>query len=178
MDSMATRFDDLSYLSGGTDRQRQAYRTLTDSGLMRKLGRFDPILVGTIPIGIDIESSDLDIICCFEDSSEFRKTLRDLFGSEQGFRASAQQAQGSLCVTANFVLDAFAIEVFGQAVPTRQQNAYRHMMVEYQLLARHGEAFRQRIIALKRQGYKTEPAFAKALGLSGDPYLALLQLGD
>ncbi len=32
------------------------------------------------------------------------------------------------------------------------------------------KAFRQEIIALKKQGYKTEPAFAMALGLKGDPY--------
>ena len=50
------------------------------------------------------------------------------------------------------------------------------MLVEDKLLAQHGEAFRQQIVSLKRQGYKTEPAFALALGLEGDPYLALLTL--
>ncbi|MNO76159.1 hypothetical protein D3C76_672280 [compost metagenome] len=36
--------------------------------------------------------------------------------------------------------------------------------------------FRERIILLKTSGWKTEPAFAKALGLEGDPYEALLEL--
>ena len=48
-------------------------------------------------------------------------------------------------------------------------------MVEYNLLNKHGEKFRQQIIELKRQGYKTEPAFALVLGLTGDPYIELLK---
>lgn len=31
--------------------------------IMEILQEFDPILVGTFPINIDIETSDLDIIC-------------------------------------------------------------------------------------------------------------------
>ena len=50
------------------------------------------------------------------------------------------------------------------------------MMVEYQLLKEKGEGFKQQIIDLKKSGFKTEPAFAIALGLTGDPYEALLQL--
>ena len=42
------------------------------------------------------------------------------------------------------------------------------------LLQRHGAAFRQKIFQLKQSGFKTEPAFAQALNLDGDPYLALL----
>jgi hypothetical protein len=72
-------------------------------------------------------------------------------------------------------LDGFEIEIFGQSIPTRQQFAYRHLIVEHNLLNRHGEKFRQRIIELKRQGWKTEPAFASALGLTGDPYTELLK---
>ena len=48
------------------------------------------------------------------------------------------------------------------------------MLIEYRLLRERGEMFRQEIIALKKQGHKTEPAFAIALGLKGDPYRELL----
>lgn len=67
------------------------------------------------------------------------------------------------------------MEIFGQPVPTKQQMGYRHLIAEHKLLMKHGETFRQKIIKLKKQGYKTEPAFAKALGLKGDPYLELLK---
>lgn len=72
-------------------------------------------------------------------------------------------------------MDGFEIEIFGQTIPTKQQFAYRHMMVEHNLLNKYGEVFRQQIIELKRQGHKTEPAFAIALNLTGDPYMELLK---
>lgn len=50
------------------------------------------------------------------------------------------------------------------------------MLIEYNLLKTYGDPFRERIIQLKKQGIKTEPAFAQLLGLKGDPYLALLDL--
>jgi len=51
------------------------------------------------------------------------------------------------------------------------------MLIEHKLLSTKGEKFRQDIIDLKNQGYKTEPAFAKLLGLGGDAYEELLKLG-
>lgn len=50
------------------------------------------------------------------------------------------------------------------------------MLIEHQILLEKGESFRQEIISLKKQGIKTEPAFAQLLGLSGDPYEAILRL--
>jgi hypothetical protein len=50
------------------------------------------------------------------------------------------------------------------------------MIIEHRVLIEKGEKFRQEIIKLKRQGLKTEPAFAKLLGLDGNPYEALLKL--
>ena len=36
---------------------------------------------------------------------------------------------------------------------------------------------KEEIVSLKKQGYKTEPAFCKVLGLKGDPYHSLIQYG-
>lgn len=43
--------------------QQKAYQVITDHAILEKLAQYNPILVGTIPINIDIEESDLDIIC-------------------------------------------------------------------------------------------------------------------
>lgn len=165
-------FDRIDYLKSGTARQQSAYRVLSKHGLMEKLRDFDPILTGTIPINIDIQSSDLDVICCCTDAELFKETLIRCFGTYEGFTIA--ELPEFKAIVANFRTDEFEIEVFGQAIPTRQQRAYRHMLVEHALLELHGEDFRQQVIRLKQQGMKTEPAFAQLLGLEGDPYEALL----
>ncbi len=171
-------FETIEYLRNGTPRQRQAYATLSGNKILAKLKQYDPLLVGTIPINIDIESSDLDIICCFADKSEFIQSIENNFDNEAGFAVRERETSGTLSVVANFRIDDFGIEIFGQAIPTKQQFAYRHMIAEYKLLNTSGEEFRQRIIELKRQGHKTEPAFWIALGLTGDPYLELLKFEE
>ena len=49
------------------------------------------------------------------------------------------------------------------------------MEAERVILKEMDPEFRSRIIDLKNEGFKTEPAFAKLLGLEGDPYLSIIQ---
>ncbi|GAB4039375.1 DUF4269 domain-containing protein [Spirosoma jeollabukense] len=167
-------FDTIDYLNSGTPRQREVHRVLTEHQVLAKLDAFSPILVGTLPINIDIETSDLDIICYWTDRQTFTALVREKFSSEKGFRIRESLTPDREIVVANFNLEGFAIEIYGQNIPTRQQMGYRHMLIEYKLLSERGEAFRQEIIVLKRKGYKTEPAFGLLLGLQGNPYVALL----
>lgn len=170
---MKINFEDISYLITGNDKQRRAYETLKKYRVLDLLEKFDPILTGTIPINIDIETSDLDISCCYSDKNEFIDAVIHSFSREKQFVLRQNSQFDS--VVCNFWLDHFELELFGQSIPTKQQYAYRHMLIEHQLLEERGEAFRQEIIALKKQGYKTEPAFGIALGLKGDPYEELLK---
>ncbi|GAB4000181.1 DUF4269 domain-containing protein [Spirosoma daeguense] len=167
-------FKSLLYLQEGTPRQRAAYLVLTQHGVMDKLSPFTPILVGTIPINIDIETSDLDIICYWTDREEFYTVVQTNFDQEREFTIRESVISEREVVVANFRLGDFDVEIFGQNIPTQQQNAYRHMLIEHRLLLERGEDFRQAIIALKQQGLKTEPAFGKLLGLQGNPYDELL----
>lgn len=167
-------FDTIDYLRDGTPRQREAYAVLTSHNVLTKLEPFTPILVGTIPIAIDIETSDLDIICCWTDRKAFSDAVRAVFGQERAFEIRESAEPGREVVVANFEMDGFAIEIFGQNRPTREQFAYRHMVIEHRLLVERGEEFRQAVIDLKRKGYKTEPAFGQLLGLTDNPYVQLL----
>jgi hypothetical protein len=168
-------FANIDYLKTGNDKQRLAYAALTQNKILTNIQQFDPMLVGTIPINIDIENSDLDIICHYQNRNDFINVIKMRFCDFDNFKIRARNEQELDAVIANFRINDFEIEIFGQPIPTREQNAYRHMMIEYKLLCERGDAFRQKIIDLKRQGYKTEPAFGIALGLTGDPYLELLR---
>ncbi|QIL38908.1 DUF4269 domain-containing protein [Pedobacter sp. HDW13] len=167
-------FLNISYLQSGNEKQQQAYQVLTAHQILEKLTAFSPILTGTIPINIDIESSDLDIICYVQDKATFTKILTDLFQNEKGFMITENPSFQS--IKANFFIEGFEFEIFGQSIPTTQQNAYRHMLIEHQILLEKGETFRQEIISLKKQGIKTEPAFAQLLGMTGNAYQELLKL--
>ncbi|QNN41145.1 DUF4269 domain-containing protein [Pedobacter roseus] len=167
-------FLNISYLQSGNEKQVKAYQVLTDNRVLEKLAAYKPILVGTIPINIDIENSDLDIICEVPDNDEFVDQLTAVFGSQKDF--SVIESAKFNAIKATFKIEGFEIEIFGQNKPATQQNAYRHMLIEYKLLLENGEAFRQEIISLKKQGYKTEPAFAKLLGIKGNAYEELLKL--
>lgn len=168
-------FDDIEYLQDGNIRQRRAYSILTSNRVLLKLKDFDPLLAGTIPINIDIENSDLDIICYFLNKQDFKKSITENFSNERNFTIREQQSLDTVAIVANFFLEDLEIEIFGQNIPTKQQFAYRHLVIEHKLLNKFGDKFRQQIIKLKRQGYKTEPAFALALVLKGDPYKELLK---
>jgi len=174
MAKTTVNFDTLDYLKTGNARQRQAYLILTQQKVIEKLNGFTPILVGTIPIDIAIDTSDLDIICCWNDKQAFYAAVLDAFNEQTEFRIRDYSMHGTNCVVANFLADGVEIEIFGQNIPTRQQMAYRHMLIEHKLLTERGDFFRQQIIDLKRQGYKTEPAFGKLLGLQTNPYEELL----
>ncbi|WPO76855.1 DUF4269 domain-containing protein [Flavobacterium sp. KACC 22761] len=168
-------FKNIEYLKSGTKRQTEAYETLTKNKVLEVLAEFDPILVGTIPINIDIGNSDLDIVCYWQNKNHFIKRITSLFKDKTNFKISETIINQEESVLGSFILDDFEIEIFGQNIPTENQNGYRHMIIEHQILQSRDENFRKEIIKLKQNGYKTEPAFGKLLGLKKDPYLELLK---
>jgi hypothetical protein len=167
-------FDRIEYLKSGTDKQRQAYDVLTQSRIFEKLEAFTPILVGTIPLGVNIEGSDLDILCYFESAISFTDAVTRAFSHLPDFCIKTKIISGYESVVAAFSMMDFPVEIFGQSVPVNDQMAYRHLIIEYRILTDLGDEFRNKVIELKRSGLKTEPAFARLLGLDGDPWLALL----
>ena len=173
---MAIDFLTLEYLKNGNPRQQLAYQELMHYNIFSKLSKFHPVLTGTIPIGIDLPQSDLDIICHCMDHDEFAEILKEAFGHENDFALHMKPINGKRTTIAHFRLPSFEIEIFGQNTPTEEQNAFRHMLVEHYFLEQKGHDFREQIIKLKENGLKTEPAFAKLLGLQGNPYEEMLKL--
>jgi hypothetical protein len=172
---MQIAWQDVSYLLDGNERQREAYHALQRLQVFDVLRDYAPVLVGTIPIAIDVVESDLDIVCEAHDLDAFQHDVTVAFGQEEGFRVKRSLKRGIPSVVAKFQAG-FPIEIFGQPLPVTEQNAYRHLVVEARLLAIGGEQARREIKQLKRSGLKTEPAFARHFNLEGDSYKALLEL--
>jgi hypothetical protein len=146
--------------------------------ILQQLKAFDPVLVGTVPIGIQVKGSDLDIICSVQDFDAFEECVEKLFSKYNLFACHRKIVGGLERVVVSFEYGGWPFELFCQRVPTPMQNGYRHMVIEARMLRLYGEAFREQVVKLKAAGVKTEPAFAQLLNLEGDPYLRLLELYD
>lgn len=164
---------DISYLTRGNKRQKESYRILIESAIFEVLTEYSPILVGTIPIGIDIANSDLDIICCTYDLNIFEKKVQTHYSGCESF----SHYYTNEVYVANFRYRNTEIEIYAKNKPTNHQEAYMHMIIEYRILNILGESFKQQIVDLKSKGYKTEPAFGLLLNLK-DPYIDLLTLSQ
>jgi len=167
-------FKNISYLQNGTVRQRQAYTTLKELNLFEDLSIYKPLLTGTIPIGIDLPESDLDIICHVSNHQAFAGLVTRLYENYAGYSLKQSVHTGMETTVACFRTDSFEVEIFAQNIPTDRQHAYQHMLIEHNILLKKGNDFKAEIIRLKASGMKTEPAFARLLGLPDDPYQALL----
>ena len=173
---MLKQWNNLNYLLTGSEQQQSAFYTLKKLKVMSILRNYSPTLAGTIPLNIDIEGSDLDIICEVHEHNTFESIVSINFGSQQNFRLNTKIIGGLTSTVINFTSSRFPIEIFAQPKPVNEQNAYLHMDVEARLLAIGGEEARQEIRRLKLMGLKTEPAFARYFNLKNDPYVELLRL--
>ncbi len=170
------KFETIDYLREGNPKQQKLYQVLSQSAILEFLAPYDPLVAGTIPINIDVDGSDVDIVCHVADSYGFTEAVRGRFGDEAGFETTSSTSRGKEHTLIRFMLGGFCFELFGQDIPSRKQAAWRHMLIENNIILHRGDYFRQKVVDLKRQGMKTEPAFAHLLNLKGDPYETLLTL--
>jgi hypothetical protein len=162
---MIPDFFDLTYLSKGSAVQQAGLCAIIGFGIMNSLKEFSPVVVGTLPLDLFVSTSDIDIICFFSDIDKFECQFQE---------SSRKDLNGIETVISTFDFDGFQFEIVGQPIPVTEQAAYRHMAIEWRILEQRGDSFRREIISLKESGVKTEPAFARLLGLPGDPYEAML----
>lgn len=163
----------IEYLRNGNSKQRLAYDALCESNILTLLKEFDPLVIGTIPIEIDIESSDIDICCYATDLLYLQSIVRASFEQMISFR----DKYDNLKYVASFEYGNLEFEVYAEDKPSHLQYGFRHMLIEYRILNLLGLDFKNKIIQLKNSGLKTEPAFGVLLNLS-DPYIDLLKLEE
>lgn len=171
------KFKDVEYLKVGNLKQKQSYKILKNIKIFKILEEFNPILVGTIPIGVDVDKSDLDIVC--EINLKNKDSLKNIstknFSQFKKFKIIDTFSTTGVVVI-NFFVDDMEIEIYASKVSSFETNGYRHMIIEERILSCCSLKFKEKIVALKKSGIKTEPAFAKLLKLNGNPYEELLNL--
>jgi hypothetical protein len=148
---------------------------LRRSRVMQSLAGFDPHLAGTPPLGLDLSTSDLDILCHAPDPDALTRVVWQAFAGEEDFRVRQWTGDGRP-VIASFRAQGWTFEIFGETRPVPEQVGWRHFEVERRLLALGGAGLRAAVMRERLAGAKTEPAFAAALSLKGEPYAAMLAL--
>ena len=154
------------------------YRQAVEAaGIAAALDGLDWAIAGTPPLGLDLEGSDIDIVCAAFDGAAFGGRLGRAFRGFEGF-SLRQWSGGSRAVIAGFRHAGWPFEIFGEPRRLNEQAGWRHFEVERRLLRLGGEQFRARVMAARESGLKTEPAFAAVLGIEGDAYRAMLDIAD
>lgn len=150
---------------------------LSRNGILPLLRPYRATMAGSIPIGLDTDESDVDVLCEIQNPGAFLDEMTKLFGTRPGFSVHLKTDAIPPAVVCRFTVEGLPVEIFGQALPVTAQRGFRHMVAEQRLLAAGGDRVRNALMALRARGAKTEPAFGELFGLD-DPYEFLLGIAE
>ncbi|WP_291841672.1 DUF4269 domain-containing protein [Maricaulis sp.] len=151
-------------------------RLMSRHGLMRKLARWTPRWVGSIPLSVHGPGADIDIACCATTGlAAFKSALSTLWPDAE---VVDNLHAGEASIIARMVIEHVPVEIFGRERPVETHESYVHWLAEHRLLQCAEDRLRTDVRAAKADGLKTEPAFARCLQLGGDPYVELLKLAS
>lgn len=158
----------------------EAVRAILDEArLFERLRAFDLRWVGSIPLDIHGPGADADICCsALGDLDGFETFLRSEFGQLADASILPNHHAGEASVIAKFSLGDLPVEIYGRNRPVETHESYIHWLAEHRLLELAGDRLREDFRLAKAGGLKTEPAFARVLGLGGDPYIEVLKLAS
>lgn len=176
-DGFAVKFHHLSLESViNLESNRQVYNAIRNSDVLSFLKPFNPLIAGTFPLNLYLDSSDVDILITANNFDLVSRILDEKLKHFPSYKRRESIVDDEKALVVTFVFDGVNFEIFGQHIPSIKQRGYRHFLAEERLLKIGGMDFRDEITKLRRKGLKTEPAFATLLGLEGDPYEELLIL--
>src|SRR6516164_7141036 len=102
-------------------RMIQANHAIRSLQIFECLSQYRPTFVGSTPIDIDLDESDLDIICEAHNLDQFEEQNRLLYGSRTNFRSMRAVKYGLPCILISFYSHSFRIGIFGQPKAIEEQ---------------------------------------------------------
>lgn len=158
------------------ERNYKVFSALKKLTILRSLNQFNPLVVGTFPLDLHTQESDVDIILSHHDLSELKTKIQNHFSNLDHFSIQEYLQNNEQIVVSNFTFENIQFELFAQKIQSVRQAANLHFLIEERLLKLGGKALKEKVLRARNSGDKTEPAFAKILQLNGDPYESLLKL--
>lgn len=170
---LAMKFHPLSLESViNIEKNPKLFAAIINSGVLLDFKDYSPLVSGTFPLDIAVETSDVDIIM----TSDSLEKLSEKINKHYSHCADYSLRTDNDYITAKFSFADFVFEIYAERTASSLQNSNLHFLVEERLLKLGPTSFRKHILRLKESGVKTEQAFATQLNLSGDPYQALLDI--
>lgn len=174
LDGISIKFHHLSLESViRLEKNNKVFNAISQLGILKELRAFKPEVIGTFPLGIQTQKSDVDIALETSDLDKLEVKLKDLFDRYPDFAINRNVGGKFETIIVKFWFQDIRFEIFAQSQSVMQQDGFIHFQVEERILKMGTTDFRTEVIGKKKSGEKTEPAFAKILALVGDPYQAL-----
>lgn len=132
---------------------------LQESQILDQLQEYHPLIAGSYPLDLSVDNSDLDIICDCRDQNSFFLELKKLYSDRPHFNIQKNGIRGENSVYCSWRTKNLTIEIFAQSTQSCRQWGFKHFQIEDRVLKLAGPAAYKKIMQLRSQGYKTEPAF-------------------
>lgn len=133
------------------------------------LDGFNPALVGSYPVGLALEGSDLDYVCDAYDLEAFATTAIEAFGDLDNFTCEMKNMRGGAsCVVTFESPNGYPVEIVAQPRPTGQNYGYLRMLVTARLVAFVGKSGQENLLKLKKGGASTDVALMTLFGIDED----------
>jgi uncharacterized protein len=177
LNSGSIKFHHLSLKSVvALEKNTKVWAALQKTKLLSSLSDYDPLIAGTFPLCLETPESDLDILFWTKNPQEFMNAVEANFGNFNQFHIESLIVDKIPTVLAHFICDGIPFELFAQDIPSIQQKAYQHFLVEEKIIKYGGDRLLSLVRTLRAKGMKTELAIAQALNLHSEPYEELLVL--
>ena len=149
-----------------------AKKAIQVSGVLNELQSYSPEVVSTIFVSLDTMESDIDIVCTYQEQEAFFEEFESAYSGYESYSIHPRKDHA----LGRFHCNQFLFEVYASKTPVQLQTAFRHYQVMKRLVKIGGNEFIDRVRQLKESGLKTEPAICRVMGISGEPYAAVLEL--